>query len=249
MNVTDLYDGFAERYDLIPDSLGNYSPVMEEFFRRVFAEHNVRSILDCACGTGRHLMLFYDLGYQVWGSDISKAMLTQAQENFSHQGYDIPLLLADYRDLPQNFQRNFDAITCLGSIGYMTDNDEFLRAFKSMYTVLRTGGTLILTTMLTDKSWDEKPRFKLGNNTADVSRLFVMDYYKHKVGYSILDIFHSQKVKELKVWNAELSVLLQDDQEMLLKASGFRKVNFYGAFDFSPYDKKNSDLLITVANK
>jgi hypothetical protein len=51
------------------------------------------------------------------------------------------------------------------------------------------------------------------------------------------------------VWSAELSVLLRDDQERLLKASGFHTVDFYGAFDFAPYDKEVSNSLIAVAHK
>jgi hypothetical protein len=76
-----------------------------------------------------------------------------------------------------------------------------------------------------------------------------MDYFERTVGYNILDIFHSQEANELKVWSTELTVLLRDEQERLLKAAGFQQVNFYEAFNFSPYDKARSHRLITVAHK
>jgi len=245
----DLYEDFAKRYDLVPGELDGNNPMTVEFFQRVISENNVRSVLDCACGTGRHLILFHDLGCKVWGSDVSQSMLDEANKNLIRSGIKLPLKKIDYRNLPQHFSRSFDAVTCLGSIGYMQDEIQVLRAFQSMYAVLREGGILLLTTIPTDKQWKEKPRFRLGVNTSDVTRLFVMDYSKRTVGYHILDIYHSRKANELKVWSAELTALLKDVQGKLLKAAGFCKVDFYGAFDFTPYEKALSDHLIVVAQR
>ena len=179
----------------------------------------------------------------------ANTMLAQARKNLSHHEVKVMLQQADYRELPKHFHRSFDAVVCLGSIGYMPGEKQFLRAFRSMSAILREGGILVLTAIPTDRQWKAKPRFKLLINTSEVTRLFVMDYFKRTVGYHILDIFHSQEVNELKVWSAELTVLVRDEQEKLLKTIGFRKVDFYGAFDFHPYDKVNSDHLITVAQK
>jgi hypothetical protein len=131
----------------------------------------------------------------------------------------------------------------------MPNEVEYLRAFGSMGQVLRHGGILVLTAIPTDRQWKEKPRFMLTANTRDFSRLSVIDYLEQIARYTILDIFHSEEANELKVWSAELSVLLRDDKERLLKASGFHAVDFYGAFDFAPYDKEVSNSLIAVARK
>lgn len=246
---SDLYEGFAERYDLGSGGLDENDPIMVEFFHKVFSENRVQTVLDCACGTGRHLLLFKKLGFRVLGSDVSEAMLTQARRNLAPYAPIISLEQADYRDLPEHFQQSFDAVVCLGSIGYMPDEKQFLRAYCSMQAVLRKGGVLVMTTITTDKQWREKPRFRLVVNTPDISRLFVMDYFERTVGYHILDIYHSQESNELKVWSAELTALLRDEQERLLKTAGFHQVDFYGAFDFIPYDKSCSHFLITVAQK
>lgn len=246
---TDLYEGFAGRYDLAPGKVDENDPRMVAFFRHLFAQNEVHTVLDCACGTGRHLLLFHNLGCEVWGSDVSEAMLAQARKNLTRYGADVSLRQADYRDLARHFKRSFDAVTCLGSIGYMPDGRQFLRAFRSMRAVLREGGILILTVIPTDKQWKEKLRFKLAVNTPEFTRLFVMDFFERTVLYHILDIFHSAGNNRLEVWSAEIYALLKDDQETLLKAAGFHKVSFYGAFDFSPYDVERSDHLITVAYK
>jgi glycine/sarcosine N-methyltransferase len=245
----DLYEDFAERYDLAFGQFGTHDPLAVEFFRKLFVANAVSTVLDCACGTGRHVRLFCSLGCEVFGSDLSESMLAQARKNLAECGIEAPLCQADYRDLPCYFQRQFDAVVCLGAIGYMPNEVERLRAFESMGQVLRHGGILVLTAIPTDRQWKEKPRFMLTANTRDFSRLFVIDYLEQTARYTILDIFHSEGANELKVWSAELSVTLRDDQERLLKAAGFHTVDFYGAFDFAPYDKEVSNSLIAVAHK
>jgi glycine/sarcosine N-methyltransferase len=251
-NMThDLYESFADRYDLFFDRFGEHDPVCVEFFRQLFADNQVRSVLDCACGTGNDLGLFHSLGCEVFGSDISESMLAQAHTNLAERGVKVPLQKADYRELPQHFSRQFDAVACLSSsILHMPNESEVLRAFRSMREVLREGGILVLTQGTTDKQWAEKPRFILAVNTQEFSRLFVMDYFDQGARYNILDIFHSEEARDFKVWSVDYPhMLLKDDQERLLKASGFGAVDFYGTYHFDPYDKEASGRLIAVAHK
>ena len=245
----DPYQGFAERFDLSFGPFGEQDSQIVEFFRRVFAQNDVQAVLDCACGTGRYLPLFYGLGCEVIGSDISESMLAKARSNLAKIGLHIPLLQVDFRELSDHFPRPFDAVVCLAAIGFMTGETEFLRAFESMWHALCAAGILILTAIPTDRQWIEKPRFLLTTNTPEFSRIFAVDYLEDEVRYNILDIFHTDERSDLHIWSAELHPLLMDDQERLLKAAGFQKVEFYGGFDFSPYDKETSDSFITVAHK
>jgi glycine/sarcosine N-methyltransferase len=247
----DLYEGFADRYDLFFGRFDEHDPAAVEFFRQLLAENQIRSVLDCACGTGHDLILFHSLGCEVVGADISESMLAQAHKNLTEYGVEVPLQKADYRELPQHFNRQFDAVVCLSSsILHMPNEAEVLRAFKSMRDVLRDAGILVLTQGTTDKQWKEKPRFILAVNTKEFSRLFVMDYFDQGARYNILDIFHSEEACDFKVWSVDyLQIPLKDDQERLLKASGFRAVDFYSTYRFDPYDKEASDRLIAVARK
>jgi ubiquinone/menaquinone biosynthesis C-methylase UbiE len=245
----DPYKDFAERYDLSFGQFGDDDPQTVEFFRTLFKDSKVHSVLDCACGTGRHLPLFHSLGCVVFGSDISQAMLARGRKNLAEHGLDIPLVQADFRELPRHFERRFDAVVCLAALGFMPDEEECAKALASMFAVLRDGGLLILTAMPTDRQWKEQPRFQLVANNRDFTRLFVIDYKDCTARYNVLDIFHSPDKYDLQEWSAELYVFLRDEQEMLLKAAGFRKVDFYASFDFKPYDKETSNGLIAVAQK
>lgn len=247
----DLYAGFAGRYDLFPGEFGQHDPEHASFFRQLFARHQARTILDCACGTGQHLHLFHTLGYQVTGSDISPSMLAQARSNLAGSGIQVPLHQADYRALPQHFNTRFDAVTCLSSsILHMEDDDQVFLALRSIRAVLRRGGVLILTQGTTDRQWIEKPRFILAANTSDFSRLFVIDYLDAGARYNIVDIYRGGDRKELEVWSVEYPhILLHDDHKRLLRVTGFAPVEFFGSYRFEPYDKEKSRMLIAVAKK
>jgi ubiquinone/menaquinone biosynthesis C-methylase UbiE len=64
--IDDPYKDLAERYDWMKLS----NPARDEFFRQLFANHNVATVLDCACGTGRDIILFDSFGCDVHGSDL-----------------------------------------------------------------------------------------------------------------------------------------------------------------------------------
>ena len=53
MATQDLYKGLADRFDLFQGPFGEHPPRVVGFFRALFAMHQVTSVLDCACGTGR----------------------------------------------------------------------------------------------------------------------------------------------------------------------------------------------------
>jgi SAM-dependent methyltransferase len=247
--LEDPYRGFADRYDRFHGPFAEHDPTTAAFFRQLFDQHDVRRVLDCACGTGRDLELFCSLGCEVVGTDISESMLAQAVHNLAKQGLQVPLHRVDYRELPQHFDRSFDAVACLSSsILHMPTEAEVLRAFGSMRQVLREGGILLLTQGTTDKQWREKPRFILAVNDPDFTRLFVIDYLDQGARYNVLDIWHGEEKRDLKVWSVDYPlVLLQADQERLLRTAGFADIECFGGYAFEPYDVESSERLIVIA--
>lgn len=246
MSRNDSYEGFAERYDLFPRD-----PAVSGFFRRLFAGNRVARVLDCACGTGRDLIMLHGLGCEVAGSDLSPSMLARASKTLAAAGVEAPLDRADFRDLPAHFDRPFDAVVCLGgSLLEVPDEAEMLRGLRSMGAVLRRGGLLVLTQGMTDKLWRERPRFILELDTPEVSRLFVIDYFDHGARFNVLDILRSGPESRLEVWSIDHPrVLLGADYERLLSEAGFAEVRLLGGYDFAAYDAETSDRLIAVARK
>lgn len=247
----DPYVQIASRYDLFHGKFGEYDPREVVFYRKLFAEHNVRRLLDCACGTGTHLPLFHSLGCEVVGSDLSTAMLAQARANLASLGLDVPLRQVDYSALPDHFSERFDCVTCLSSsILHMSDEEQMLKALGSIRDVLVDRGILVLTQGTTDRQWREKPRFILASDAEDMTRLFVIDYHGQGARYNILDVEHGQDRGRLQTHCVDYArVWLRDDYARLLPAAGLRSVAFYGDYGFEPYSKESSRRLIAVAEK
>ena len=246
MDRHDRYEGFAGRYDLFPAD-----QAAGAFYRRLFDGGEIARVLDCACGTGRDLILFHELDLEVVGSDLSPSMLATARRNLAREGIEAPLYEIDYRDLPDHFHRPFDAVVCLsGALLESANEVEMLCGLRSMRAVLRQGGLLVLTQGMTDKLWREKPRFILETNTAEVSRVFVIDYFEQGARFNILDVTHSPQESGLKVWSIDHPhILLGADYGRLLPEAGFSDVRLFGSYDFEAYDVESSDRLIAVARK
>lgn len=249
--VRDPYADFAQRYDSFFGPFGEHDSQKVEFFRQLFAHHGVKSVLDCACGTGRDLHLFHSLGCDVHGSDVSEAMLAQSERNLAAHHVDIPLTQADYRELPFTYARDFDAVVCLSSAHFeMPDERELAKAFSSMRGVLKDGGILIVTAGMSDKTWREKPRFIPEVNNNDFTRLFVIDYLERGARFNVVDLYHDSARKDMLVWSITYQrVYLRGDMETAMHRAGFLKDQFYGGYQFEPYDMETSDMLVAVAVK
>jgi ubiquinone/menaquinone biosynthesis C-methylase UbiE len=245
----DPYADFAERYDLLFGKFGEHDPARVAFFGSLFEKAGVQTVLDCACGTGRDLQMLHDAGYEMCGSDISAAMLNTARANLASCDVNVPLTRADFRSPPFR-DSQFDAVLCLTtSLPHLLDQAEVLVALRSMRTLLRDGGILVLSQGLTDKLFKERPRFIPETNTPEFSRVFAFDYFEQTVHIHILDLFHEKDRQEFRVGLFEYLILLQDDYERLLTESRYRDVEYYGSFSLDAYDKEQSDQLIVVAHK
>jgi glycine/sarcosine N-methyltransferase len=111
MPSDDRYEEIAELYDAMLPS----NAMREDFFQNHFQRHKVKRILDCACGTGNDLLLFHRLGYSVFGSDLSKAMLEVAKGKLLEKNMQIPLQQVDFHHLEQHYRSKFDAVVCLSN--------------------------------------------------------------------------------------------------------------------------------------
>jgi SAM-dependent methyltransferase len=246
MGDQDPYHDWAERYDW----MARRDPQRVAFFQRLFARRGVQSVLDCACGTGSDLALVASLGCQVQGSDLSAAMLAQAQKRLAQESLSVPLTQADFRTLPEHFNVAFDAVLCLSnSINELLDDGQVVAALQSMAAVLRPGGILVLDQGQTDASMAGPPRLVPVVNERDFSRLFAIDYHDDLMDVHICDFVHTEEETGFYQNTVHLRVRLQDDWRNLLQAAGLDPVEFYGDWQFSPYDKAHSRRLILVAQR
>ena len=240
----DQYEGFAERYDWMKQE----NPARQEFFRQLFAAHNIATLLDCACGTGRDLLMFDSMGLEVTGSDLSDSMLVQARRNIG--AADIRVRKADYCELSEHYDEPFDAVVCLSnSINELLEDAQTLRALRSMRSVLRIGGILVFDQGQTDASMQDPPGFAPVVNNRDFTRFFTMEYSGDVQTVNIFDFIHTKNVSDFKHSSVQIRIRLLDSWRAVLREAGFDEVKFFGDWHGTPYDKESSLRLIAVAKK
>ena len=102
------------------------------------------TILDVACGAGRHSIPLARRGYQVTGVDLSASFLDEAKRRADEEQLPIEWHRGDMRELP--WRSRFDGALCFGnSFGYC--GRDGTRAFvRALAASLKPGAAFVLET-------------------------------------------------------------------------------------------------------
>jgi ubiquinone/menaquinone biosynthesis C-methylase UbiE len=179
------FEKSAEYYDMIYDATGkDYRKEASRIHQLIRAHKRSEgnSLLDVACGTGRHIQ-YMRRCYSCEGLDLQPKLLARARKRNRNVVFHRGNMLAF------NLHKNFDVITCLFSaIGYMRNIRELRWAMRSMASHLKPGGVLIVEPWLTPDQiipghvggvFVNQPKFKLARmNIVDVKgRLSIIVFH------------------------------------------------------------------------
>ena len=115
----------------------------EPFYRRLFQRLGARSVLDVACGTGRHAAMFHGWGLRVEGADLSPAMIDRARTRFG-QPDGLRWAVRAF-DQPTPKTEPFDVAVCVGnSLALAPDMATVERAIRQMLAAVRSGGAIVI---------------------------------------------------------------------------------------------------------
>ena len=243
--MKDVYEKFAYDYDQF-GAIEEYLGREKDFLETLFKEYNVKSVLDCACGTGQHLFMFFQLGLDVSGSDYSDSMLDVARKNFEKQGIKIPLRQCDFRYLEQKHSNTFDAVVCLtSSLPHLHSDEDLLRALQSMRNRLNRGGVLVLTQGTTHCTLS-LPSIEVVINKKDFSRVFIKEHDDEFQTIHVLDLFHSDERVESNRYDIVYRILLDDAYKRLLAEAGYQNIQVFGDYDMREYDEQSPRLIVVA---
>ena len=143
-----MFTETAELYDAFYEWKG-YLAEAEKLHELVEARAlGARTLLDVACGTGRHLE-HLRAWYDVEGVDLDDALLVVARRRLPG----VRLEVADMREL--DLGRRFDVVTCLfSSIGYVKSSEALRSSVAAMARHLAPGGLLVVEPWLTPSTFD-----------------------------------------------------------------------------------------------
>ncbi|MEX0771401.1 MAG: methyltransferase domain-containing protein [Balneolaceae bacterium] len=199
------------------------------------------SILDLACGQGRHLIEMATRGnYNLFGLDRSRYLIQRAKNISKKRGFSINFKEGDVRKLPYSAD-SFDYVTILGnSFGYFETIDDDLKILNEIFRVLKPGGKVLmdiadgeyLRENYTPRSWEwiDKNHFVCRERSiaADNERLISREIVTHSEKGVIVDQFYAERL------------YTKDQLKNLLENVDFKEVSFHGYIE--PESLRNQDL-------
>jgi SAM-dependent methyltransferase len=141
-----VFAAYARYYDLLyrDKDYADEARFVSEQLRGRGAAGN--TLLELGCGTGRHALSFAALGWDVFGVDLSAAMVTQAHQRRAAAAAPlqdrVTFTEGDVRSV--RLQRTFDAAVSLFHVmSYQTAEADLSAAFQTAAAHLQTGGLFL----------------------------------------------------------------------------------------------------------
>lgn len=234
---TDLYD-----FVFSPDKFVAAAEEIDSLLK--LTQFQGHSVLDMACGPGRHSIALARKGYIVTGVDRSEFLLAKARSNAGETESKVEWVTDDIRTFcrPDSFDL---AINLFTSFGYFDETENF-RVLQNAFRSLSPGGTLVIDTVgkervaryMQQAVLHELPEGKLLLERPRVIR----DWSCIQNEWILIDgtIARRYSLRHMIYSGRELESLLRD--------AGFAAVALYGDLNGSEYGM-DAVRLVAVARK
>jgi len=213
--------------DVVDDSKITESEV--SFFAEKLDLQEGSSLLDLACGQGRHLIEIARRGnFNLFGLDRSRYLIQRAKTVSRKLGYNINFKEGDVRKLPFETD-SFDYVTILGnSFGYFEASEEDQKILREIFRVLKPGGKLLmdvadgeyLRTHFSPRSWEWMDTFNFvcreRSLASDGERLISREIITHTEKGVLVDQFYAERLYSREILTNHL------------KQAGFKETVFHG---------------------
>lgn len=198
------------------------------------------SLLDLACGKGRHSITLNKLGFTVLGVDLSINSIEAAKQN---ETQNLKFAVHDMREVlvGQKFDAIFNLFTSFGYFDTISENEKVV---QSMHEMLVENGFLIIDFMNAQKVIDTLIRNEsktIDGITFELERFFDSSHIFKEIRFE-------DKGKKFH-FTERVQALKREDFEQLLTANKFEILNTFGDFSLSDFDSAESDRLIILAKK
>jgi len=176
-----LYGTLAPYYDYIYHwkDYSNESDKIRRLIQR-YKRSPGNSLLDVACGTGKHLS-YLRKDFECVGVDSSPEMIAVAREKLP----DVQFVVGDMVEF--DLGRRFDVVTCLFSgIGYLRSRRQVGRAIANFSRHLSTGGLLMIEPWVRRSEWRDGS-VDLQKYESDELEIARIVYGRARGNFSVLD--------------------------------------------------------------
>jgi len=212
-------------------------------------------ILDAGCGPGRITTELALLNMDVTGIDIIQPFLDAAKESADDEGVSVNLVNADLRtfcpqsaDSKNDYFEKFDlAVNLYTSFGYCDTIEEDVQILKSIFNSVRDGGFFILENLSREiaiKDFTEGEWFERAGKTVLTDFSVVGAWEGLRSRWILIDNETGERIEHEFIQRLYSAIELK----RIMIGIGFKSVEIYGDFDFSPYNQ-NARTMVIVARK
>lgn len=198
------------------------------------------SILDLACGSGRHAVYLAAKGFDVTGIDLSENLIAQASK-FSRDNLNFYV-----HDMRNEFRINYFNYTFnfFTSFGYFKSEHDNFRALENVCKGLKRGGIFVIDffnlNYVKQHLIEEETR-KLKDIQFKITRSIENGFVtKH------ISINHNGKAHH---YQEKVQALTLGDFERYFSNMCLSISKVFGDYDLSPFDENKSERLIIIAGK
>ncbi len=254
---SEFYDQLVSDYDQMinwESRLQRESP----FFEKIIADHQINSIVDVACGTGRHCFHFETLGAEtIVGVDPAEKTLALARSRAIATGSEIKFIQASFGDVAERVSGRYDIVCVLGnSISHLLTYDDMERCLENFRKLLNERGILLIHLVNWEARIAKQQRFfkPQSHTTSKSEKLFFRFYDFHDELVTMnLAIFQASE-SPAKYWSHRIisTTLRPWSREVLRMAvadAGLEVGQEFGGMDLSFFNPIESPDYIFTANK
>ena len=197
------------------------------------------TVLDLACGKGRHSIYLNSLGYKVTGADLSPNSIKEAS---AHANENLQFIVQDMR-LP--FSNCYDAIFNLfTSFGYFAEDSDDLRVLENIKNILNDSGVAVidyLNVKKTLKNLVPKETLTLDGIDFQITREQKNNFIVKKIEFTIQGKYH-RYYERVKCLDAKKFTSYAEQVGLKIKHT-------FGDYNLNAFDKEKSNRFILVLSK
>lgn len=194
------------------------------------------TILDLACGKGRHSIYLNQMGFQVTGADLSSNSIAIAKD------FENETLHFVEHDMRKPFDQKFDAIFNLfTSFGYFENEDDNFTTLKAIKDSISEYGFAVIDFM-------NVPNVLSNLVPEEVKNVENIDFHIKrylKDGYIYKEIDFEDQGEKYH-FTEKVKALTLIDFETLMENAGIYLLDVFGDYKLKKYHKQESERLILI---
>ncbi len=209
---------------------------------RTLSSHHCKTILDLACGRGRHSINLGEKGYDVTGIDLSEQAVKTAKEKAGDRN--LKNVHFKVRDMRNPLPQKFDAVVNLfTSFGYFLADEENASIFDSVAKMLKPGGIFVLDYLNAEKV---KKEFVSEENGS----FHEIDYHieRHIENEAIYKDINFKKGERRKSYSERVKLYGLQWFEKEMQKRNLIIDNVYGDYEGSDFDEDESQRLLITSH-